>query len=156
RDLFHSDKTGSHLAQKNFANRANSIVLQVVEVVAFGFTVTQTVHIKEAFDKVLDRQVICGRTNVDSEATVNFSSANASKVISTSVEELPEQVRLRSLFVGRLAGSGALVILKQRVLGGLGAVVLDGRVDERIDFQNVDRLELQRADLVRSLSVDSL
>ena len=109
----------------------------------------------------LVRTVVLPR-HVDGQALVDLVAAHPAQVVALRVEEDPVQRRARRLDVGRLAGTEERVDGVERVLLGLGGVLLDGVLDQRalaaqrlpVALVDLDLLDPQTLEDAQDLLVD--
>src|SRR5690606_11968563 len=145
----HTKQPDAVLVLHQFANRANTTVAKVVNVVDLALAVTQfdkrLDHGKDVFLAQYTNSVFC----ILLEAHVHLDTADSRKIVALRIEEQRITHRFRGVDGGRLARTHHAVDVEQRILTVLVLVDRERITDvpTDIDVVDVENLDLVMAEL---------
>ncbi len=151
----HAQQPDAILVFQQFADRTDTTVAQVIDIVDFALAVLQVHQFLDDGQNVLGPQRGDGVLCVQVKTHVQLDAADRRQVVALRIEEQAGEQRFRRFLRRRLAGAHDAINVAQRLIAFLGLVGLERIADPRAgaDMVDVEQFEAVDARLVQLFQI---
>ncbi len=144
---FHAHQTDAVLILKELANRTNTAVAKVIDVINRPLAVPQINEVTDDLEYILLCQGRMIKRRRKTKFIIDLESPDRRKVVTLGIKKEAFKEGRRTAYGWRITGAEAAVNLDNRILGRIDAILQQGFAQIRTDIEIVDKENLDLLDL---------